>query len=564
MSNIFILRESIIEPFDKFLTLACRQLGLQTSVTLQTYTGPITLATVNTESDNIGRASFLIIMQTAQERAELLAQNEIGVDQALIDSEIERLIDENSSIYREIRNISSATILWLGLEYSVELALRYADELHRLANNYAINEVNKQTRQLLASDGSAHFIDINNLIYLAGANHFFDRRGWALARMPYQTEGLKVMASYFSRIVLSVSGGTKKCIVLDCDNTLWGGVLGEDGYNNIKLDPTYPGSAYVKFQCWIKHLQRQGFILAICSRNNEEDVFNVIEKHPYMLLRKESFVAWKINYLDKATNIAQLAKELNIGLQSIIFFDDSSHEIELISNLLPEVTAIKVDPKNPAKSTQLLLECASLDKVKITEADGKRTTMYREENSRKEYLTKTKSIEEYYTGLQMTGQFQLATAFTLPRLESLFQRTNQFNLNGIRPNISELTNLVRSDNYRVYQLSLSDKFGDMGIIGAALIEIIQTSWHISNLILSCRALGRDIEKCFLQRILSEAMTNSATQVVGYFKKTPKNASFSDFYTKCGFSLDDKSSLFTLRLDRELNFGKNVFINGMWE
>ena len=324
----------------------------------------------------------------------------------------------------------------------------------------------------------------------------------------------------------------KKCLVLDLDNTLWGGVLGEDGVSGIRIDGDYPGKAYHYWQESIKELAQKGVILAICSKNNKSDVEELFSVRS-MPLSLTDFVVAKINWDDKATNLKSIADELNIGLDSIVFIDDNPSERELIKQQLPMVAV----PDWPHQPYELPIFYEKLVNqyfavYSLTNEDVKKTEQYRQNASRKQLQMQYTNIEDFLKSLEMQLTIKPASELSIPRIAQMTQKTNQFNLTTRRYSEADINKLL-SDNARIYTLSVSDRFGDNGITG---LIIITKDAEIDTLLLSCRILGKGIEFAFVREVLKTigVKTLSATYI-----PTDKNIQVSDFYDRVGFTLQSE-------------------------
>lgn len=339
---------------------------------------------------------------------------------------------------------------------------------------------------------------------------------------------------WFAVQTASFSKPAKKCLVLDLDNTLWGGVLGEDGAEHLKIGGDYPGKAFHFFQEQILELQKRGIILAICSKNNESDVWEFIVNSRDQVLRKEHFAAWRINWQDKAANIRELAQELNIGLDSMVFLDDSPTERELVKSLAPEVSV----PEIPAAPYELPVFFENLKNqyFKIYEAreeDREKTRQYKANAERHQLQAQFSNIDDFIKSLEIQTEIRVNDCSDFARIAQMSQKTNQFNLTGLRYTELEVKDAFDRGGM-VFSLSVKDKFGDSGMTGAAIVTVAGGEASIENLFLSCRILGRKIENTFMKTILEKLQAAGVKNVRASYVKTLKNASVADFYESIGF------------------------------
>lgn len=376
-----------------------------------------------------------------------------------------------------------------------------------------------------------------------GKSRVRDDRMWYLASIPYSNGFLTLLASEYMRIIRALLGLTRKCIVLDLDNTLWGGVVGEDGFEGIHVGgSTAPGNAYADFQRALLALQRRGVLLAICSKNNPDDALPVLEKHPGMILRRTDFAATQIGWQQKSAGIRAIAAELNIGLDSLVFLDDSPAERAEVRAALPQVTVVDL-PRDPALYTRALNELNLFDSLALTNEDRERGRLYRQQEERKAYeeavsadATTEGQLNAYLYGLEMVVRISVADSFMVPRIAQLTNKTNQFNVTTRRYTEAQIRAMAGDDHWIVYVVHVSDKFGDSGLTGVALVRAEPLGvLRIDSLLLSCRVLARGVEDALMTRIERDAAAAGAQRIVGEFFPTPKNAPAADFFAKQGFT-----------------------------
>jgi len=323
----------------------------------------------------------------------------------------------------------------------------------------------------------------------------------------------------------------RKCIVLDLDNTLWGGIVGEDGINGIQLDINPPGSGFIAFQQAILDLHNRGVILAINSKNNFNDAIKVIREHPNMVLKENNFAAMRINWQDKAQNMRELAKELNIGTDSFVFLDDDSINRSLVKAVLPEVEVPDL-PLNPEQYAKFLMDLPYFDATVITDEDKMRGNLYVTERLRKEAEGRSANKKEFLIDLNIEVRCYMDDPSCISRLAQLTEKTNQFNMNKIPFTEKEIADFILDKNYKVFYGQARDKFGDYGVIAFALIKKDDDkNWTIESLLTSCRALGRGIEEAFVDKIVEKAGGASIEDVSLNFKETEKNQPAKEFYEK---------------------------------
>jgi FkbH-like protein len=319
----------------------------------------------------------------------------------------------------------------------------------------------------------------------------------------------------------------KKCLVLDLDNTLWGGIVGEDGMENLALSMSSPGNHFIAFQQAILDHYNRGVILAINSRNNEADALTVIRSHPNMILKEHHFAAHRINWQDKATNIRELAQELNIGLDSMVFLDDDKTNREMVKALVPEVTVPEL-PSNPALYTKFLNSLDYFTTDVITDEDKMRGNLYVTERLRKEQEKLAPNKESFLESLRLELHLFVNDESCLPRLTQLTEKTNQFNNFKEPLTDDEVRSLMRDGKHDVWYGALEDVFGDYGVIIFALVEKTESRFHIKSLLMSCRVFGRGVEEAFLAELSQKAYTLGIEEISIAYKETEKNAPIKEF------------------------------------
>lgn len=322
----------------------------------------------------------------------------------------------------------------------------------------------------------------------------------------------------------------KKCLVLDLDNTLWGGVIGEDGMDNIALSLTPPGNSFIAFQQAILDHYNRGIILAINSRNNPEDAWEVIRKHPNMILKENHFAAHRINWNDKAQNIRELAKELNIGLDSMVFLDDDPTNRSMVRSLVPEVEVPEL-PTDPSEYTSFLNSLDYFNSTVITDEDKMRGNLYVTERLRKEAEKQHENKEDFLESLGLELFLYRDDDSCIPRLSQLTGKTNQFNTLKRPFAEDEIMTFIKSENHSVYYARLQDKFGDHGVILFVLVDKAKDTWNISSMLMSCRVFGRNVEDAFISKLLEEAKKEGVKKITIDSEETEKNLPAREFIQK---------------------------------
>jgi FkbH-like protein len=351
---------------------------------------------------------------------------------------------------------------------------------------------------------------------------------------------MALLAEKYVGYALAAVGRATKCIVLDLDNTLWGGVLGEDGPDGIAIGPSYPGREYVDFQRQLLELQRQGILLALCSKNNLREVLPVLREHPGMVIREHHLAAWRVNWDDKASNLRALALELNLSLGHLLFLDDSPHERAWVRSQIPELPVPDL-PGDPARWADWLPTLPSLTVLQRTAEDARRTEQYREQRAREEYRQSTGSMEAFLRGLRLRVNIESVREGTFPRVAQLLAKTNQFNLTTLRHDEVTLRRRV-AEGWRVYTMSVTDTFGDFGLTGVAIAVPQGDVWHLDSFLMSCRVIGKSVETALLARIAADARAAGASRLTAEFIDSGRNEPARSFLGDHGFTSGPRGGL----------------------
>lgn len=409
-----------------------------------------------------------------------------------------------------------------------------------------LHEINTKLEDALLNSDSVYVYDFAHFVIKFGEKNVFDYKQFFFGDMKISLDYIPYLATNLMSYVIAYSGMSKKCIVLDLDNTLWGGIVGEDGFNGIKLGPEPPGNAFVEFQKILLSLHHRGIILAINSKNNYDDAIKVIKEHPYMILREEHFASLKINWNDKVSNMKEIANEINIGLDSIAFFDDDPVNREYMQINLPQVLTVKM-PEDPSEFVNILQNMNEFSVLSITYEDQQRGKMYAEQRKRSALEKSAPDLENFLKQLDLKISIKHADEFTIPRISQLTLKTNQFNLTTKRYQENDIRKLSQDKHYLVGCAQVQDKFGDNGITGVFIVQKeSQKEWIIDTFLLSCRVMGREVEKGILNHIINEAKNNRVEQIRAQFIPTQKNKPIEDFLPSCGFKKEGDSWVYSVK------------------
>lgn len=422
------------------------------------------------------------------------------VSHELIEHDIQNKFTELNAY---LKQKSGVPILWIGAEdycyYPYTCHLGYS-----LINECFIDRINITLNKSIEENDT--YVDLKRIIAKLGIERSFDNKSKYRWNTPYSRDLLQAVASEVHKQHLICNGITKKCVVLDCDNVLWGGILSEDGIEGIQLGSGGLGRPYQDFGRFILNMYYHGVIIAICSKNDKSDVLQVFREHDEMILREEHIACFCVNWDNKADNIKAIAETLNIGLDSIVFIDDSDFEVQAVKTLLPEVTAIKYERDNVYKQ----LSCFNLKSNIDIEKVRRRNLTYQTNELRRNLKSESSSFDEYLNALEMKVDIHEALPVELSRIAELTQRTNKCT-NGRRYTAQQIKAMIEN-GYELYSVFLSDKFSDLGLIGAIGID----GNTLDLFSLSCRALGRNAEEIMIGFIREKNIEKS------YYNLTAQN------------------------------------------
>ena len=408
-----------------------------------------------------------------------------------------------------------------------------------------VSSLNQNLQDFVSDLDSVYLFDMNGFVTRYGEINIFDPKQFLFGDIKISLDFIPHLTNDLMGYVIATLGLSKRCIVLDLDNTLWGGIIGEDGFNGIKLGSGPPGNAFVEFQKHLLGLYHRGILLAINSKNNLDDAMEVIEKHPDMILRKEHFACVRINWNDKVSNLKEISDELNFGLENFVFIDDDPINREFMKSSLPQVMTVDL-PNDPAKYAQILEEMNDFNVLKITAEDKKRGLMYSQQKERKSFEKSSTNLEEFLKNMELKVTIQKADNFTIPRISQLILKTNQFNLTTKRYQLEDIEKFSQDENMLVGCAQVEDKFGDNGVTGAFIVQSDGSKeWILDTFLLSCRVMGREVEKSILGYIIKKAKESGIENIKAQFIPTQKNKPIENFFRDCGFKKDGNDWIITL-------------------
>ncbi len=407
-----------------------------------------------------------------------------------------------------------------------------------LASPRAEEALQARWREELDKEGIA-VLDLSDIVATLGRTHCYSPKMWYLGGLRFSNTGEKAIIREMRRIRNAFAGLRKKLLALDLDNTLWGGVVGEDGVGGLDLAPTGTGARFYDFQRRIKELADMGVLLAVVSKNNPEDALDAIRNHPHMPLRESDFVAVKANWLPKPENLKALAETLNIGLDSFVFLDDSPIEREAVRASLPEVAV----PDFPADTGTLESFIAELSREyfllpRATREDAEKTAMYRSEAKREDEKSRFDSLDSFLESLQMELTLRPLSGNDIPRAAQLTQKTNQFNVTTRRYTEADLARMSQDPSWFIRIGSLTDRFGDFGQVLLLIARIETPDATVDTFLMSCRAMGRGVEETALNVFEDQLRDAGVERLFARYVPTQKNAPVADLWSRMGYEQTD--------------------------
>lgn len=389
-------------------------------------------------------------------------------------------------------------------------------------------------KKLAEKQNNIYIYDLRDRITDIGRDRFYSDKMWYLGSMPYSLEGIKTITEEIEMLLGSIFEPRRKAVVLDLDNTLWGGVIGEDGIDGIELSDHKEGERFYDFQRQLLEMKKRGILLAVNSKNNMEDVQKVFDKHPYMLLKKEDFVSLKVNWRDKASNMKEIMEELNLTEGSFIFLDDNPMEREVVRGACPDVLV----PDFPEDTTTLAsfagrLYDTYMRPLRFSDEDLRKTEMYQVEARRKEEYRSSLNLDDYIAKLEMNVDIHRMRDSELERVAQLCGKTNQFNLTTKRYTAAQIKELSQDKNTVVYTVHAEDKYGEHGLIGVLILRQKGKTAYIDTFLMSCRVMGRKLENAIIDKI-ALSYKGYVDNLIGEFIPTAKNLPVADLYDRLGF------------------------------
>lgn len=446
---------------------------------------------------------------------------------------VDQTVEDLLSLCRSIRSFSRADVVLANFLLPARHDLG-ALRTRSLTNEWSFKKA-VNLRLGLRAPEFVHICDLEFLGHRIGGLTATDDRARFESKQIGSSELLVAIAHEFAQNVNQLRRAPKKLLVVDLDNTLWGGVIGDDGLDGIEIGDTSPrGEAFKAFQHSLKVLQQRGVLLAVCSKNDDATARAPFLAHPEMVLRLEHFAAFKASWQPKSEAIREIADELNLGLDSIVFVDDNPAEIAIVNQFVPDVTTILLGP-DAADYAGTISDCRLFEPRSLTKEDGLRTAQYAQERERRTLLGATTDMASYLTSLEMVAEIRPFSRVDVPRIAQLINKSNQFNLTTVRRSEGEVTLLLDDPDVATFTVRLRDRFGDHGLIAVVIARVVDTDLHIDTLLMSCRVLKRQVEDEVINEVVRLGLMRGCRRIVGRYVPTPKNGMVKDFYSEMGFA-----------------------------
>jgi FkbH-like protein len=508
----------------------------------------------NNELDNFN--PDIIYIHTTNQN--IIKFPEISDSSQDIDTLLSNEIQRYKSIWEGLSKFNCA-IIQNNFDYTENRSLGNLDCYDIHGKTYFINKLNDEFSLNGREMQNLYINDINYLSSYIGLRHWFDTSLWHQAKYALSMDSIPELAFSISKIINSIFGKSKKCLVLDLDNTCWGGVIGDDGLHGIHIGTeTAVAESYTAFQKYVKELKERGITLAVCSKN---DFVNAKEgfSHPESILRFADFTSFRANWDPKNKNIQDIANEINIGIDSLVFIDDNPVERDIVFSQIPSVSV-------PDVGTDVVEFIEHIDRngyfepISLSQDDVNRNQYYKDNKKRVSEQATFRSYGEFLASLEMTAEIKSFSKIYLDRITQLINKTNQFNLTTKRYTAGEIESIALSDDHITTYGKLTDKYGYNGLIAISIGRIENKMCHIDLWLMSCRVLKRDMEFAILDEFVRKCEDKNISEIIGYYHKSTKNSMVSDLYEKFGFNLVDKNNEDSIwKLDITNYENKNKFI-----
>lgn len=477
-------------------------------------------------------------------------------------TEQERLADDRLDFVKTICEQLKGRIIYYNYPEIDDAVFGSFSSKVRTSFNYQLCKLNLGLMELSQLHQNLFICNISGIQAKMGRDVMFAPSVYVNTEMVLSIDSLPYVASRTMDIISAAEGQIKKCLILDLDNTLWGGVVGDDGWEGIQIGHGLGiGKAFTEFQQWIKKLKNRGIILAICSKNFEDKAKEPFENNPEMVLKLNDIAVFIANWNNKVDNIRTIQRILNIGFDSMVFLDDNPFERNMVRENIPDISVPEL-PEDPSEYLEYLYSLNLFETASYSEGDKDRTKQYQVEAQRVSFQKSFSNEEDYLKSLNMVSEIKDFDKFNIPRVAQLSQRSNQFNLRTVRYTEDEITDIENDDDYAKFTFTLKDKFGDNGLVCVIIMKKIdESTLFIDTWFMSCRVLKRGMENFTLNTIVDWAQRNGYKNIIGEYLPTLKNGMVANYYANLGFKKMEGTATDRFILDVTNYEPKVCFING---
>lgn len=526
--KIALLSDAATQQFVPLL----RTLFHRSKVDLAVYQAPfdgIELETIDTQSGLYRFQPDLIVILNSVQALRAGFSQRSGDGATFAEERAHSII----KIWDAIQQRSSATVVQSTFVMPYERCFGNFDAKVAGSFTSAVASINRAIAEQSRGRSGVLINDVEAVASWEGRRQWFDDRLWDMAKAFCALDTMPALAKNIVDIAMSTRGRVVKCVVLDLDNTLWGGVIGDDGVDGIQLNAHGDGEAFYRLQLYLKELLKRGILLAVCSKNQMSNALLPFEKHPDMVLRRDDITVFQANWDNKADNIRKVRDVLNIGLDSMVFLDDNPFERNLVRGVLPEVIVPEL-PEDPADYVRAISELNLFETTAFSKEDTARAELYRAEAERREAQASFASADDFLRSLEMSMALARFDPFHLPRIAQLIQRSNQFNLTTHRYSEADCEALMKDEKAIPWYAKLSDRLGDHGLIGVVVLAPDEEQLTIRDWLMSCRVLARGVEQTLMNQVFEKADELKLSKVCGEYIRSAKNQMVEDFFARFGF------------------------------
>ncbi len=482
---------------------------------------------------------------------------QVSDDEKTVETLLQNELQKFRSIWEALTQYN-CPIIQNNFDYTLNRTLGNLDGADFHGKTHFITKLNLEFAKKSTIIDNLYINDINYLSSFIGIQNWFDKKIWFTAKYAMSFDSIPYLAHNISKIINAILGKTKKCLVLDLDNTCWGGVIGDDGLNGIQIGTeTALSEAYTAFQKYVKELKSRGIILAVCSKNDHENAKEGFS-HPDSILKYDDFTSFKANWNTKDSNIVDIAHEINIGIDSLVFIDDNPVERDIVHSQVPQVSVPDVGNEVTAYNDHIDGN-GYFEIISLSNDDLKRNKYYKENKKRENSQKTFTNYNDFLKSLEMKAEICEFKDIYLERITQLINKTNQFNLTTKRYTRAEIDQINENESYIKLYGKLTDKYGDNGLISIVLGELKEEQLHVDVWLMSCRVLKRDMEYAMLDELVNECRKKGVKEIIGYYCKTVKNNMVADLFPKLGFTLVNKNNdntIWKLNIEK-YNFKNNI-------